>query len=110
MKERVFVISGLMGTEEEWRTAEAACLPRLAAKCFTQLTGSMNVETKITSCSFRPWRVGREDFEHERAQIAEMEKDGISEAAYHDWLTHTDAQDTWDNRVRFLEHLDARRR
>src|SRR6185295_19240145 len=80
MKERVFAISGLMGTEEEWRTAEAACLPRLAAKCFTQLTGSMNVETKITSCSFRPWRVGREDFEHERAQIAEMEKDGISEA------------------------------
>ena len=34
MKERVFAISGLMGTEEEWRTAEAAWVAKTGDEVF----------------------------------------------------------------------------
>jgi hypothetical protein len=58
---------------------------------------------------FRFFALRREDFERERSEMADREKDGVSEAAYHAWLRKTGAQDTWDNKVRFLEHLDAGR-
>jgi len=59
---------------------------------------------------FRFFILGRQDFEQERINAAEWEKDGFTEAAYHDWLRRKNAQDTWDNKVRFQSYFDARRR
>ena len=59
---------------------------------------------------FRFFSLDREFLEAERVRQAELEKDGVSEAAYHAWLTRKGAQDTWDNKVRFLEYIDAEAR
>jgi hypothetical protein len=58
---------------------------------------------------FRFFQIGRNEFQRERAEWSTLEKDGVSEAAYHRWLNERGAQDTWDNRVRFREHIDKRR-
>ena len=56
---------------------------------------------------FHFFTLRREDFERDRLRELDLEKDGISEAAYHSWLGKTGAQDTWDNRARFIERFDA---
>ena len=59
---------------------------------------------------FRFFVMDREYFEAEGAKAAELEKDGFHIAAYYEWLRETGAQDTWDNKVRFLEYFDRRNR
>ena len=61
----------------------------------------------LASGHFLFFALGRDDFESERARNKELEKDGFSEAAYHEWLRRKRAPDTWDNKVRFLEHFEA---
>lgn len=63
-----------------------------------------------SSGHFKFFMFGRADFESERIKHAELEKDGINAAAYHEWLRRKNAQDTWDNKVLFVEKLDAERR
>lgn len=62
------------------------------------------------SGKFLFFAIGRTELEAERIKHAELEKDGVSEIAYHAWLIKKRAQDTWDNKVRFLEYLDANRK
>ena len=59
---------------------------------------------------FKFLALGREYFQDERARWAEFEKDGFTHHTYHSWLIKKRAPDTWDNKVRFLEHFNAQRR
>lgn len=59
---------------------------------------------------FRFFVLDHDYFELERARAVELEKDGFHQGAYQEWLRRTGAQDTWDNKVRFLEHFDTERR
>lgn len=56
------------------------------------------------SRKFRFFSIGRAELEEERVRHAELEKDGVTASAYHAWLIQKNAQDTWDNKVRFLEY------
>ena len=51
--------------------------------------------------------LGQAHLEAERERNAVFEQDGFNEAAYHNWLRRKNAQDTWDNKVRFLRDFDA---
>ena len=60
-----------------------------------------------TSGRFKFFALGRDYFLSERERFTEVEKDGVNETAYHAWLQQKNAPDTWNNKVRFLEYVDA---
>ncbi len=58
---------------------------------------------------FRFFVLDREYFEKDRAREAELSReDGFHVGLYEDWLLRTGAQDTWDNKIRFLEDFDRK--
>jgi hypothetical protein len=80
---------------------------RVGPVAFSERQSKIALES---SGRFKFFGLGREHFEAERSQHSHLEKDGVSEEAYHRWLLKKRAQDTWDNKVRFLEYVDAKSR
>ena len=94
------------------RLQMADMIAREGMKDLNRLVGPVNFPERRSKIAlakdnhFRFIVLGGDDFERERAKVAVLERDGSSAAAYYEWLQRKGAQDTWDNKARFLAQFE----